>query len=154
MSGLKNNLARKPQGNDRAQVKAIHEGLCDVAIINHYYMAMMLADPEQKKWAESVYVIFPNQNGKGTHMNVSGVALAKYAPNKNNGLTLIKFLASDIGQKLYSGKNSEYPVSEKISLSRLLEGWGEFKQDSSDLNKIAENRKAALMITDAVGYNF
>ncbi len=152
--GLKNNLARKPQGNDRAQVKAIHEGLCDVAIINHYYMAMMLSDPEQKKWAESVYVIFPNQDGRGTHMNVSGAALAKYAPNKKNGLTLLKFLSSNEGQELYSAKNSEYPVSGKMSRSSLLESWGEFKQDKSDLNKIADNRKAALMITDAVGYNF
>ncbi len=154
LSGLKNNLARKPQGNDRAQVKAIHEGLCDAAIINHYYMAMMLSDPEQKKWAESVYVIFPNQDGRGTHMNVSGVALAKYAPNKKNGLALLKFLSSNIGQELYSKKNSEYPVSEKVNRSSLLESWGEFKQDNSDLNKIAGHRKAALMITDAVGYNF
>ena len=153
LSGLKRNLARKPQGNDRAQVKAIHEGLCDAAIINHYYMAMMLSDP-QKKWAESVYIIFPNQNGKGTHMNVSGAALAKYAPNKNNGLALLKFLSSDIGQELYSSKNSEYPVSKKIKGSSLLESWGKFKQDDSDLNEIAENRKAALIITDSVGYNF
>lgn len=152
--GLKNNLARKPQGNDRAQVKAIHEGLCDAAIINHYYMAMMLSDPEQKKWAESVYVIFPNQDGNGTHMNVSGAALAKYAPNRKNGLALLKFLSSNIGQELYSKKNSEYPVSEQVNRSSLLEGWGEFKQDNSDLNKIADHRKAALMITDAVGYNF
>ncbi len=152
--GLKNNLARKPQGNDRAQVKAIHQGLCDAAIINHYYMAMMLSDPEQKKWAESVYVIFPNQGGRGTHMNVSGAALAKYAPNKKNGLALLKFLSSNIGQELYSSRNSEYPVSEKISRSSLLEGWGDFKQDKSNLNKIADNRKAALMITDAVGYDF
>lgn len=154
LSGLKRNLARKPQGNDRAQVKAIHEGLCDAAIINHYYMAMMLSDPAQKKWAESVYIIFPNQNGKGTHMNVSGAALAKYAPNKNNGLALLKFLSSDIGQELYSSKNSEYPVSKKIKGSSLLESWGKFKQDDSDLNEIAENRKAALIITDSVGYNF
>ncbi len=154
LHGLKNNLARKPQGNDRAQVKAIHEGLCDAAIINHYYMAMMLSDPEQKKWAESVYVIFPNQGGRGTHMNVSGAALAKYAPNKNNGLALLKFLSSNIGQELYSSRNSEYPVSDKISRSSLLESWGKFKQDKNSLNKIADNRKAALMITDKVEYNF
>ena len=75
-------------------------------------MAMMLSDPEQKKWAESVYVIFPNQDGRGTHMNVSGVALAKYAPNKKNGLALLKFLSSNIGQELYSKKNSEYNASK------------------------------------------
>ena len=87
-------------------------------------------------------------------MNVSGAALAKYAPNKNNGLALLKFLSSDIGQELYSSKNSEYPVSKKIKGSSLLESWGKFKQDDSDLNEIAENRKAALIITDSVGYNF
>ena len=79
LDGLRSNLARRPQGNDRAQVKAIYHGLCDVALINHYYMAKMLADPKQKSWAESVRVTFPNQSGRGTHMNVSGVALTKHA---------------------------------------------------------------------------
>lgn len=154
LSGLRSNLARKPQGNDRAQVKAIHEGLCNVAVINHYYMATMLSDSEQKEWAESVYVIFPNQEGRGTHMNVSGAALAKYSPNRKNGLALLEFLSSNEGQELYASKNSEYPVSDKIKRPSLLESWGDFKQDNSELNKIADNRKSALMITDAVGYNF
>ena len=96
---------------------------------------------------KSVTSYFLIKNGKGTHMNVSGATLAKYAPNKNNGLALLKFLSSDIGQELYSGKNSEYPVSKKIKGSSLLESWGKFKQDDSDLNEIAENRKAALIIT-------
>lgn len=154
LSGLKNNLARKPQGNDRAQVKAISEGLCDLAVINHYYMAVMLEDPVQKKWAESVNVIFPNQKGRGTHMNVSGAALAKHSPNKNNGLVLLQFLSSEKGQELYATRNSEYPVSNGVVTSELLKSWGKFKQDATDLNAIAINRKAALILTDKVGYNY
>ena len=110
LSGLKNNLARKPQGNDRAQVRAIYEGQCDVAVINHYYMAMMLAD-RAKNWASAINIIFPNQDDRGTHMNVSGAAIAKFAPNKKNAENLLEFLVSLEGQQLYGSKNGEYPVS-------------------------------------------
>jgi len=91
LSGMKDNLARKPQGNDRAQVKAISQGECDIAIINSYYMGAMLADEEQTAWANSVDLIFPNQADRGTHMNISGVALTKAAPNKENAIKLMEF---------------------------------------------------------------
>ena len=153
LSGVKANLARRPQGNDRAQVKAIYEGLCDLAVINHYYMAMMLADPEQKKWAEAVNVIFPNQEDRGAHMNVSGAAIAKYAPNKKNAVQLLEFLTSKEGQQIYASKNSEYPVTAGVPRPPLLLSWGNFRQDNLSLADIAGKRIQAIMIADRVGYN-
>jgi iron(III) transport system substrate-binding protein len=153
LMGVKSNLARKPQGNDRAQVKAISEGVCDLAVINHYYMAKMLKDPEQVPWAESVNLIFPNQADRGTHMNVSGMALTKHAPNKDDALKLMAFLASDQGQEMYVQKNGEYSVKPGIPLSDLLNSWGSFKQDSLGLSAIADNRAAAVRLADEVGYN-
>ena len=159
LQGVKDNLVRKPQGNDRTQVKAIHSGLCDVAVINHYYMAKMLADPEQAPWAESVRVVFPNQEGRGTHMNVSGVALTKHSPNKGDAIKLMEFLSSAKGQALYAEKNGEYPVSNHIGTTvdfhnRLLASWGPFVQDVALLVDIANNRAAAIRMADRVGYDF
>ena len=159
LQGVKDNLVRKPQGNDRAQVKAIHSGLCDVAVINHYYMAKMLADPEQVPWAESVRVVFPNQEGRGTHMNVSGVALTKHSPNKEDAIKLMEFLSSAKGQALYAEKNGEYPVSNENGRivgfhNPLLVSWGSFVQDVALLVDIANNRAAAIRMADQVGYDF
>jgi len=98
LEGLKANLARKPQGNDRGQVKAIKEGECDVAIANTYYYGKMLDDPEQRAWAESVNIIFPNQNDRGMSMNISGMTLIKGAPNKENAVKLMEFLSGDEAQ--------------------------------------------------------
>ena len=153
LKGLKSNLARKPQGNDRAQVKAIYEGFCDIAVINHYYIALMSSDVNQKKWADSVKIIFPNQDNRGTHMNVSGVALARFAPNRENAIKLLLFLASQNGQEIYANENNEYPVSKKVPLSEQLSSWGHFKQDEISLVKVAEKRMSALLMADRVGYN-
>jgi iron(III) transport system substrate-binding protein len=153
LSGLRNNLARKPQGNDRAQVKAITEGVCDIAVINHYYMAKMLKDPEQMSWAESVNVIFPNQADRGTHMNVSGVALTKHAPNKDNAIKLMAYLASDAGQEMYTQINAEYPVKLGISWSDLQNTWGIFKADSLSLAIVADNRAEAIKLADEVKFD-
>ena len=153
VTGLKNNLARKPQGNDRAQVKAIKEGQCDVAVINHYYMANMLADPEQVAWAESVNVIFPNQGDRGTHMNISGMAMTRHAKNPENALRLMEYLASDKAQQMYSDVNGEYPVKEGVEWSDQLKMWGEFKRDELDLTDVAANRAEAILMMDRVGYD-
>jgi len=153
LAGLKGNLARKPQGNDRAQVKAIKEGVCDVAVINHYYMVKMLKDPEQVPWANAVNMVFPNQDGRGTHMNVSGMALTKHAPNKTNAIKLMEFLASAQGQEMYVQKNGEYPVKAGVPLSALQNSWGSFKADSLSLAEVADHRAAAIRLADEVGYN-
>lgn len=151
--GLKSNLARKPQGNDRAQVKAIKEGECDFAVINHYYIYQMLTDPEQKPAADAVTVIFPNQAGRGTHMNISGMALTKYAKNKDNALKLMAFLASSEAQKMYADVNGEYPVKEDAGLSSHLQSWGDFKRDSVDLAAVAKHRSEAIKMVDRVAYD-
>ncbi len=153
INGVKENLARKPQGNDRAQVKAIKEGECDLSLGNHYYMGAMLAKPEQKAWAESAYIVFPNQKGRGTHVNVSGVALTKAAPNKENAIKLMEFLAGEKAQKMYAELNSEYPVRPGVEWSPLLKSWGPFKIDQASLSAVAELAPKAQKLVDEVGYN-
>ena len=113
LEGVKANLARKPQGNDRAQVKAVYEGVCDLAIGNTYYFGKMLhnkKNPEQVDWANSVNLIFPNQDDRGAHMNITGAAVTKYAPNRDNAVKLMEFLSSTKGQEMYAQVNYEFPV--------------------------------------------
>ena len=153
LRGVKANLARKPQGNDRAQVKAIWQGECDISIGNTYYMGKMLADPEQVPWAESVRIIFPNQDDRGTHINVSGVSMTKYAPNRENALKLMEFLSEDKAQAMYAEVNYEYPVKDGVKWSDLVKGWGEFKGDKMPLDRIAELRSTASKLVDKVGFN-
>ncbi len=155
LTGVKSNLARKPQGNDRAQVKAIKEGECDIAVINSYYMGKMLNDEkgEQQAWADAVNVIFPNQQDRGTHMNISGVAMTKSAPNKENALKLMEFLSSDEAQKIYAEVNYEYPVNPNVARSELVSSWGDFKEDNLALAEIASHRADASKLADKVGYD-
>ncbi len=153
LTGLKNNLARRPQGNDRAQVKAIFSGICDIALINHYYLVRMLVDPEQKEPAESVRIVFPNQEDRGTHMNVSGVSMAKFSPNSKEALKLMEFLASPEGQRLYAEKNGEYPVNADVSPNPLVKSWGKFKHDTLGLERIGNLRESGVRLADEVGYN-
>ncbi len=153
LEGLKANLARKPQGNDRGQVKAIKEGECDVAIANTYYYGKMLDDPEQRAWAESVNIIFPNQNDRGMSMNISGMTLIKGAPNKENAVKLMEFLSGDEAQKIYAEVNYEYPVKPGVEWSDYVKSWGTFKADELPLSEIARLRADAVRMIDEVGYN-
>lgn len=153
LEGVKANLARKPQGNDRDQVKAIKEGLCDVSLGNSYYLGKMLADDKQKSWAEAVYINFPGQNAQGTHVNVSGMAMAKYAPNKENAVKLMEFLTSDKAQHMYADVNFEYPVKAGVERSALVASWGDFKADPLPLEKIADKHAAAIKLLDEVKFD-
>ena len=153
LSDVKQNLARKPQGNDRAQVKAIKQGECDVAIINSYYMGAMAADEEQKQWADSVNIIFPNQSDRGTHMNISGVSLTAGAPNRSDAIKLIEFMSSNTAQRIYAETNYEYPVKADVARSALVQSWGDFKPDTLPLENIAKHRADAVKIADKVGYD-
>ncbi|MBY6197029.1 Fe(3+) ABC transporter substrate-binding protein [Vibrio hangzhouensis] len=153
LEGVKANLARKPQGNDRAQVKAIKEGLCDVSLGNSYYLGKMVNDKEQKAWADAVYINFPNQNTTGTHVNVSGMAMAKYSPNKENALKLMEFLTGDKAQQMYAEVNYEYPVKEGVKRSELVASWGDFKADTVSLDDIAANHSAAIKLLDEVKFD-
>ena len=149
--GLKANLARKPQGNDRAQVKAIFAGECDISLGNSYYMGKMLTNEKQIAWAESVNVFFPNQKDRGAHMNISGAGVTKHAPRKDNAIKLLEFLSDDLAQKMYAEQNFEYPVKPGVPWSGLVESWGRFKADTIDMIEVAKNRAAAIRIFDRVG---
>ncbi len=153
LRGVKANLARKPQGNDRAQVKAIMEGVCDVAVINHYYMGKMMTNKDQAAWAASVNMVFPNQKSYGTHMNVSGMALTKSAPNRENAIKLMVFLSDDLAQAMYAEQNYEYPVKQGVPWSGLLQSFGSYKADDLALAEIARHRKTASKLADKVGYD-
>nr|WP_320137018.1 Fe(3+) ABC transporter substrate-binding protein [uncultured Amphritea sp.] len=157
LEGLKANLARKPQGNDRAQVKAVKEGVCDLALGNSYYFGKMLTNeqqPEQKEWANSVNLVFPNQEGRGAHMSISGAALTKYAPNKQAAIQLMEFLSQAKAQSMYAEANFEFPIRPGTKRSALLDEYmGDFKQDNVSLQKIAELRATAARMVDKVGFD-
>jgi len=156
LNGVKANLARKPAGNDRAQAKGVFSGECDLAVANHYYMALMMTNdkqPEQKKWADSVKLMWPNNKNRGAHVNLSGMALAKNAPNKDNAIKLMEFLSSDDGQKLYASVNNEYPVKVGVPAGDVAASFGKFKPDSLSVAKVGELRKKASELVDKVGYN-
>ncbi|MBE2894479.1 Fe(3+) ABC transporter substrate-binding protein [Pasteurellaceae bacterium NCTC 11878] len=153
LEGLKANLAQKPQGGDRDQVKAIKEGVCDYSLGNSYYYGKMLEDDKQRSWAEAVFINFPNQETTGTHVNISGAAVAKYAPNKDNAVKLLEYLSSDDAQHQYAELNHEYPVKEGIQPSKLVQSWGTFKADTLPLEKIAENHKKAVKLVDEVNFD-
>jgi iron(III) transport system substrate-binding protein len=156
LTGVKANLTGKPEGGDRDQVKAIFSGACDIGIGNTYYVGQMLTDdkePEQKDWAASVKILFPNAADRGTHVNVSGMAMALNAPNKVNALKLMQFLAGGEAQQIYAEKVFEYPVDPHFKPSALVAGWGELKADALPLAKIAENRRLASEMVDRVGFD-
>lgn len=156
LDGVRNNLARKPSGNDRAQVKAIFAGECDISIGNTYYMGKMETndkEPEQKEWAKSVRILFPNSEDRGSHVNLAGVVLAKHAPNKDNGVKLIEFLTSEGAQKIYAETNFEYPVTPGVEASERVSSWGTLKPDSLPLADVAKNRKTASELVDKVGFD-
>ena len=153
LSGIKSNLARKPQGNDRAQVKAIWAGECDISVGNTYYMGKMISDPEQQAWADAVRIVFPKFEDGGTHVNVSGIAMAKYSPNRENALKLMEFLASPPAQKIYADVNFEYPVDSSASPSEIVASWGEFERDGLSLADIASFRPIALRLVQTVDFD-
>lgn len=156
LTGLRANLAQKPQGNDRAQAKAVYEGVCDVAIANNYYMGKMMTNerkPEQKKWASAVRVVYLNQGGRGQHMNISGAGILKGAKNRDAAVKLLEFLSGDEAQKIYAEGNHEYPVKLGVARSAIVRSWGEFKSDTISIEKIAKHRPAASKLVDKVGFN-
>ena len=152
---LVENLARKPEGNDRAQVKAIYEGVCDVAVINTYYFGKMKfneKDTEQNNWAKSINLIFTNQEDRGNHINVAGGGVVKYAKNKENAIALLEFLTQPNAQSLYATMNHEHPVNLSTELSGELKSWGNFKEDQLPVAKLAELTPIAQKIIDRVGW--
>jgi iron(III) transport system substrate-binding protein len=156
LTGFKNNLARKPDGNDRSQAKSILAGECDISLGNTYYVGLMMTndkEPEQKEWAKAIKILFPNAADRGTHVNISGMAMAKNAPNKQNAVKLMEFLASGEAQKIYAEEVFEYPVMPGAEPSDIVKSFGMLKPDSLPLTDIAKNRKTASELVDKVGFN-
>jgi iron(III) transport system substrate-binding protein len=155
LKGLKANLAKKPSGGDREQAKDILAGVCDIAIGNTYYVSLMRngKDEEQKKWGEAINVILPTFEGGGTHVNISGLALAKYAPNKANAEKFMEYMVSDDAQHLHAEANSEYPVKQGIKIHPTIASFGELKADTVAIAEIAKLRKKASELVDKVGFD-
>ncbi len=156
LAGVRDNLAQKPQGNDRAQARAIFEGVCDYAIANTYYMGKMATNekkPEQRQWAKAVRIIFPDQDGRGTHVNISGAAVTKSAKHKDNAIRLIEYLSGEAAQKIYAEQNFEYPVKPGIPLHPLVASWGSFTADKIDLADVAKYRATASRLIDITAYD-
>ena len=150
------NFARDPKGNDRDQVKAIAAGQGDVAIVNSYYIGLLLSseNEEEINAGKSVSVFFPNQGEgqRGSHINVSGIALAKNSPNKSNALKLIRYLTTDEAQETYVNNTYEYSVKPNIMPNKIVSDWGSFKKDTLDLNMLGIKRNDAIRIFDAAGW--
>ena len=150
------NFARDPKGSDRDQVKAIAAGQGDIAIVNSYYIGLLLASQKEEEInaGKAVSVFFPNQGDgeRGAHINVSGIALAKNAPNKENAIELIKYLTSVEGQETYVNNSYEYSVNPNVKPDEIVQAWGEFKKDPVDLNMLGVKRDEAIRIFDKTGW--
>jgi iron(III) transport system substrate-binding protein len=156
LEGVKANFVVKPNGNDRAQAKSVFAGECDIAIANTYYMGLMQnneKETEQKDWAKASKILFPASETMGTHVNISGMLLTKNAPNKDNAVKLMEFLASDEAQSLYAAGNYEYPVNGAIKPSDTVAAWGTLVPDSLNVAEIARNQKRAAELVAEVGMN-
>lgn len=152
--GVVNNLARNPEGGDTDQILGVASGECDLAVANHYYYVRMLhSDSESdREAARKVGVIFPNQNDRGTHVNVGGAGLVANAQNPENGIKFLEFLSSDGAQEIFAERNYEFPVVEGVKKDPVLESWGDFKKDELNINVLGENNPEAIRIFDRVGW--
>ena len=156
LTGLKANLARKPGGGDRDVAKDILGGICDIGVGNSYYVGLMRSGaggPDQKAWGDAINVVIPGFEGGGTHVNISGAALAKNAPNKANAIKLLEYLVSEKEQEIYAKANFEYPVKAGVAPDPIIAALGTLTPDSLSLVEIAKNRKAASELVDKVGFD-
>lgn len=153
-TGMVNNFARTPKGSDRDQMKAIAADIGDVAVVNTYYVGKLLNSkkPAEVMVGEKMGVFFPNQNGKGTHINISGAGVTKYSKNKENAVKLLEFLVSPKAQSMFAEANYEYPVNKNVKPSALLTSWGTFKEDSLDLEQLGIHNAQAVKIFNEVNW--
>lgn len=152
--GVRGNMARPPQGSDRDQMRAVVKGLGDVAVVNTYYVGLLAnsEDEADREVAESIGIFFPNQDGRGTHVNVSGGGLVKNSDNPEDAIAFLEFLASDEAQESFPRTTYEYPVVEGVAWSELMKSWGEFQQDSLSLTQLGQNNAAAVEAFNEAGW--
>ena len=153
-AGVLANMAREPEGNDTDQAVAVAAGEGDFAIMNTYYLGRMLSssNPEERKTAESLGILFPDQNGAGTHINISGIGLIRYSKNKDNAIRFMEFLAGEKAQRQFAENNYEYPVNPRVEPSELVKSWGDFRSQDISLAKLGELNNKAVRIFDEVGW--
>lgn len=152
--GLVSNLARKPTGGDTDQLRAVAAGQCDLAIANTYYFGRLIDSnkPEDRKVVEKLGVFWPNQTGRGAHINVSGMGVTKHAKNRAEAIQLLEFMVSDDAQAYYAEINHEYPVVKGVSSSPTIASLGEFKSDALNLSTLGVNNKNAVKLMDRAGW--
>ena len=153
--GIAANLARDPKGGDTDQIKAVAAGEGDIAIVNSYYYARLLASTkaEDKAIIDKVGIFFPNQGDRGTHVNISGAGILKAAPNRENAIKLLEYLVSPEAQALYARANYEYPVRDGVELDSVVASFGELKVDPLPVAEIAKYRRQASELVDKVGFD-
>ncbi|GAB2714791.1 Fe(3+) ABC transporter substrate-binding protein [Halomonas garicola] len=152
--GIVDNMARDPEGGDTDQILGVASGECDLAVANHYYYVRLLKsdDDAERKAARKVGIIFPNQDGRGTHVNVGGAGVVENSPNRDNAVRFLEFLASDTAQEIFASGNNEFPVVDSIHKDPVLESWGDFKKDDVNVSVLGENNPEAVRIFDRVGW--
>lgn len=153
-AGLLANLAEKPKGGDRDQAKAMHAGVGDYAVMNTYYIGLLLTskNPQDVETGKNIGIIFPNQDGRGTHINISGAGVTKASKNKDNAVKFIEFLLTPEVQEILTNINYEYPVNKAVKPSQIVHDFGTFKEDEISLSEVAKNVKEAVIIYDEVGF--
>ena len=151
---VRNNMARKPRGNDRDQARAVASGLADLAVINTYYLGLLAnsSDKADREVAKKLKVFFPNQNERGTHINVSGGAVTASSKNKREAIKFLEFLTEKENQKIFSESNYEYPLDYKNTKNETLIKWGKFKADEIDLSILGLNNTQAVKLFDLAGW--
>lgn len=151
---VRKNMARKPRGNDRDQARAVASGVADLAIINTYYLGLLAnsSDKADREVAEKLNIFFPNQDGRGTHINVSGAAVTKSSKNKKEAIKFLEFLTEKENQRIFSEANYEYPLDYNNSKSKIHLKWGRFKADNIDLSILGKNNAEAVKIFDLAGW--
>ena len=153
-SRLVKNFARPPKGGDRDQIKAVAIGVCDIALVNNYYLAGMLESSQEYETyaAKKVKLFWPDQNGHGAHVNISGAGVTKYAKNKEEAIQLLEYLVTDKAQEWYSDINYEYAVNPEIKNTAILGKWGVFKYDDLNLSLLGRYNRDAVLLMDRVGW--
>ena len=150
--GVVANFARTPQSNDTGQLKAVASGECTITIANTYYLGRLMAStkPEDKALMANLEIVFPNQDGRGTHVNISGAGVTKYAPNRDNAIRFLEYLTSDFAQRLFAEGNNEYPISGPTT--GPVAALGEFKRDDLNVSVLGENQTEAVKVYDRAGW--
>jgi len=152
--GLVENFARSPKGGDTDQIRAVAAGEADIAIVNSYYYGRLVASSKKRdqEVIKKTALFFPNQDGRGTHVNVSGAGVTAHAKNRSEAILLLEFLASSEGQRLFAELNHEYPVSKNVERSAIVFSWGPFKADQLNLALLGEHNGDAIRLADRAGW--